>query len=88
MKPNVLDSAVVAVLRCCTDLLVRRSAPTLREGAWESVYGVIRTASFIAGRRVRAALLSRLLSRRVPCLARVLRVAQLAAYWEASACPD
>jgi hypothetical protein len=62
------------------DLLIRRSAPTLREGAWESVYGVIRTASFILGRRVRAALLSRLLSRRVPCLARVLRVAQLAAY--------
>ena len=25
MKPNVLDSAVVAVLRCCTDLQVRRS---------------------------------------------------------------
>jgi hypothetical protein len=41
---------------------------------------VIRTASFIVGRRVRAALLSRLLSRRVPYLARVLRVAQLAAY--------
>jgi hypothetical protein len=25
MKPNLLDSAVVAVLRCCTDLLVHRS---------------------------------------------------------------
>ena len=30
MKPNVLDSAVVAVLHCCTDLRVRRSGQTLR----------------------------------------------------------
>jgi hypothetical protein len=30
MKPNVLDRAVVAVLRCCTDLRVRRFGQTLR----------------------------------------------------------
>lgn len=29
MKPNVLDGAIVAVLRCCTDLLIRRSGPGL-----------------------------------------------------------
>ena len=30
MKPNVLDRAVVAVLRCCTDLRVRRFGQTVR----------------------------------------------------------
>jgi hypothetical protein len=30
MKPNVLNSAVVAVLRCCTDHLVRRSREGVR----------------------------------------------------------
>jgi hypothetical protein len=30
MKSNVLDSAAVAVLRCCTDRLVRRSGQIVR----------------------------------------------------------
>jgi hypothetical protein len=30
MKPNVLNNAVVAVFRCCTDLWVRRFGQTLR----------------------------------------------------------
>ena len=49
MKPNAFHRAVVAALRCCTDLPVRRPGQGLLKSPGRSIYGGIWATAFVTG---------------------------------------